>query len=712
MRGYKFGLKNFRVFNDQGVDFDIAPITIITGQNSSGKSSMFKSLMLLNNTLSNLGENYISEGRNYNPLELKLNFHEGRHNLGLYSTVVNRNSESEFIDLSYTVFSEFLQAPVTVEMTYGLDKDDFLRRARLLKIEASLNGDLLFKMKMNYEDESVDYEVRAEKYLESFQEFIQIKEKQYDPIKEMLSEGVNTIDDRKGYLDIENLIRHRQLSENEVKDLGKILRMYEKYSKMDSVDELFHIHRDLKVDKSLPLFYLPLDEYFDKYRKENIKEGFNKLILDKLDTKVLSEEEFKFSLNVINFILDLYIKSDVDKLSDLFRSLESDFLKSYYKDNLQSTMLMIYSKNRRGSNNSIVDYSIARFSMAYAPNGNFMNIHDDLGTSYLAKEMLETKKMNFEVVFRAFLDLFIKLEHEFHENRYGWLENFYGAGAPYYEYYKPIEFELFNMFVSAILQESLIQVPSFITNNTFIDAIRANTQRMYTFKTQGTGFNQLMVSYLGEKEKQGKNSDYKLGEFTREWMQRFEIGDDIHFDLTDDGLGVHIYIIRGDKRTLLADEGYGITQLLSIFLHIELHAVKASYRYGHPFLLDIETKAKESTISIEEPESNLHPKFQSLLAEMFMDAYKRFNIRFMLETHSEYLIRKLQTLVAKEEITSDDVAIHYIHHYDKEKRPDGAKHVEKIEILSDGRLNKAFGTGFFDEADNLALDLLTMKSLN
>ncbi len=42
----KLGLKNFRVFKEQ-TDFDLAPITVFTGPNNSGKSSAIKALILL-----------------------------------------------------------------------------------------------------------------------------------------------------------------------------------------------------------------------------------------------------------------------------------------------------------------------------------------------------------------------------------------------------------------------------------------------------------------------------------------------------------------------------------------------------------------------------------------------------------------------------------------------------------------------------------------
>ena len=114
------------------------------------------------------------------------------------------------------------------------------------------------------------------------------------------------------------------------------------------------------------------------------------------------------------------------------------------------------------------------------------------------------------------------------------------------------------------------------------------------------------------------------------------------------------------------------------------------------------------TICIEEPEIHLHPKYQSLLADMFVEAYQKYNIHFIIETHSEYLIRKLQTMVASKnnELGSGDVSIYYIASNDE---CDGVDKVRKINIMEDGRLSSPFGTGFFDEADNLAMELLNIK---
>ena len=95
---------------------------------------------------------------------------------------------------------------------------------------------------------------------------------------------------------------------------------------------------------------------------------------------------------------------------------------------------------------------------------------------------------------------------------------------------------------------------------------------------------------------------------------------------------------------------------------------------------------------------------------MFVEAQK-YNIRFIIETHSEYLIRKLQTLVAdsSQEVSSSDINIHYFNHPDPNIRDFEDPQVYQINIDKDGNLSDRFGTGFFDEANRHIHDLLKIN---
>jgi hypothetical protein len=212
--------------------------------------------------------------------------------------------------------------------------------------------------------------------------------------------------------------------------------------------------------------------------------------------------------------------------------------------------------------------------------------------------------------------------------------------------------------------------------------------------------------------------------FIDKWIKEFKIGNSVSIEADSEGLGVYLRLHNSpdDKKgSLLAEQGYGITQLFVILLRIEIAIMKSKrevvnkdpYDMGCPShywkndsdLTKVELS--ESTIAIEEPEVHLHPNFQSMLADMFFDAYFNYNVHFIIETHSEYLIRKLQTLIAKEEVSNSDVSIIYV--YDKVNRPDTEPQVKRINVSNKGMLLGRFGEGFFDEADELSLNLLMQQ---
>ena len=145
----------------------------------------------------------------------------------------------------------------------------------------------------------------------------------------------------------------------------------------------------------------------------------------------------------------------------------------------------------------------------------------------------------------------------------------------------------------------------------------------------------------------------------------------------------------------LADLGFGFSQLIPILLKT-LNFIS-------------QRESRDSIFIIEEPEANLHPKLQSKLADYFVLTLSYFpEFHFVIETHSEYLIRKLQLHVAKKEIKSDDVIIHYFNS-DEYVDVNNPK-VKPIEIDKDGQLTEMFGPGFFDEATNMKYELIVQNA--
>ena len=268
-------------------------------------------------------------------------------------------------------------------------------------------------------------------------------------------------------------------------------------------------------------------------------------------------------------------------------------------------------------------------------------------------------------------------------------------------------------YIELFLEDAVFNLPDFLENVDFINSNRPKVERFYDLSNQKGDFGLLIKEYVSKNKRNillTNEKEYKLGDFLRKWVKEFEIADDVIFEVTTEGSGVFIYLVTEGRKTLLADLGYGITQVLSMLLKIELSILNNFELSRQELFSSSYYDSKEQTLTIEEPEANLHPKFQSKLADMFMETNELYNINFILETHSEYLIRKLQYLVASDKLDTDKVIVYYLNEPDAQKRSKDVSQVVEININEDGSLDGDFGAGFFDEATNWKFELMRLKN--
>lgn len=96
----------------------------------------------------------------------------------------------------------------------------------------------------------------------------------------------------------------------------------------------------------------------------------------------------------------------------------------------------------------------------------------------------------------------------------------------------------------------------------------------------------------------------------------------------------------------LPDVGFGVSQILPVVVQC-FHA--------QPY----------TTILLEQPEIHLHPAVQMTLADLFIETVQsRENgedrqIQLVVESHSEHLLRRLQTRIAERAISPEDVALYW-----------------------------------------------------
>ena len=123
-----------------------------------------------------------------------------------------------------------------------------------------------------------------------------------------------------------------------------------------------------------------------------------------------------------------------------------------------------------------------------------------------------------------------------------------------------------------------------------------------------------------------------------------------------------LLIKNGEEFVNIKDVGVGVSQVIPV-------VVAALFAEpGH-------------IVIVEEPESHLHPLAQSLLANLFSQVSNERGVQFILETHSEHLFRRMQTLVAKDEISQEDAALYFV-----EKENSRAK-LKELRIDDYGRIS-------------------------
>lgn len=237
----------------------------------------------------------------------------------------------------------------------------------------------------------------------------------------------------------------------------------------------------------------------------------------------------------------------------------------------------------------------------------------------------------------------------------------------------------------------------------YIGAFRGYPDRLYKSK-QSSGFvGEAIFNHfrITKATKNGMGSNFHIEEFVKKWLKEFEIGEDYEF-ISHPILGYQLLIHRNNNKISLNDLGFGSMQLFSIILFISNIEYK---RFHDNFMSGI--------ICIEEPESHLHPKLQSLLADFLIDSLQvhKYNLRsLILESHSEYMIRKFQYLVAKGEIKAEDIVIYYFN--DQDEVAKGAELVKELHIREDGMMDGDFGHGFFDESTRQTINLLKLQNKN
>ena len=138
-------------------------------------------------------------------------------------------------------------------------------------------------------------------------------------------------------------------------------------------------------------------------------------------------------------------------------------------------------------------------------------------------------------------------------------------------------------------------------------------------------------------------------ENVQKWLHKLGVAENI--DLRRVGEGARIWELMLSPPNVagyeanIADVGFGVSQVL-------------------PVVVELLNAPRGSTVLLEHPEIHLHPKVQMDLVDFFIYAAKERGIQIVFESHSEYMLARLQRRLAESNgsdspITTDDVKLYF-----------------------------------------------------
>ncbi len=237
-----------------------------------------------------------------------------------------------------------------------------------------------------------------------------------------------------------------------------------------------------------------------------------------------------------------------------------------------------------------------------------------------------------------------------------------------YDLYRSYEKQYISLqlySIVEILQKALKSVEETINENKicYVSPLRAYPQRFY-FLDRTISITSLDTLKGEEIAVTIKNDEYLKSKINN-WLRHFNIQIEVQ---TLENLIHKLKVKHGKLQLDITDVGFGISQVL-------------------PLITQGFISKEDSMIIIEQPEVHLHPKMQAELVDLFIDislpkskSGKRDHKKTLLiETHSEYMLKRIRRRIAEGVISYNDVGIYYL-----ERIEGNTSNIRKIDISTTG----------------------------
>ena len=198
----------------------------------------------------------------------------------------------------------------------------------------------------------------------------------------------------------------------------------------------------------------------------------------------------------------------------------------------------------------------------------------------------------------------------------------------------------------------------------YLGPLREHPRHHYTWK----GDHPKSIGQEGEKAisalLSGRIRRFPIDEQILNWLQRLELIDSYDLRPISDTNQDYEFLVKkykGGPEVRLTDVGFGISQVL-------------------PVLILCYYAPEGSILILEQPEAHLHPKVQTELADVLIDVVENRHIQIILESHSEYLLNRLQRRIAEKEIAAVDTALYFC------EIKDGTSEIEQLNVDEYGNI--------------------------
>ena len=710
-------ISNFRIIDNKGAQVDFCPITILTGCNNSGKSSIVKAMCLLKDFCDQIEQDY-KLTKTIHLEKYKLDFHKSPNNqMGtfdvvrfnkkkVYNTKLRKDISGEIehanndsinnIGYEIVVESSWLMQDVILHLEFGaLDSDD-LNDGYLMEYSIRTLDDIyIFKAKRG-ESAFKDYtsvkksllhfiygQYAVSQWQQEFERRNALGEEPIgvDPEADALNEACKTIIKNLGSAAFCRMLEWQTSNGSYMWKEGHV-----GYARPIMEKNLYGAF-DMNRPTLGVYFYYPCLWELKDIDKSNIRQEVSKYIAS-------SKEQLpSFKLKLVNLFLDSFEASDSLTMHDFISQKENE---QFFKKEIHN-----FGKQGLISNNHCVwDYWFTEpfFDDSHVPD-----------------------EANWQVIIVA-MDIINQLMHDGSKNLVYYNEY---DGRYCHETENNVD-----KYLDAVINDIFVHIlPGSLS---YYSTTVIEPRRLYSLE-DNNDFSKTLKKYFEVKKEWIEKKDYGLYSksksneikykpcsFINKWLNRLGIAHHVDIKSKDDGYAtVALCMDRTGRNSLmLADKGLGVSQLFAVLLKIEnaileMETNEVLYQRFNTGLNEEVISCLRSynqlnpiTVALEEPECHLHPSLQSVFADIIVEAYKKHGVNFVIETHSEYFIRKLQLLVSDKAIGNNHVSLIYVN---SGTRPEYQSVITDIGIDSEGLLKNEFGAGFFDESIRLSRDLFNKK---